>query len=152
VAEVPVLNRLLVLCVLVGLALSGFAALETMLPGLQTSCTVNSIISCEAVANSPYSHIGPIPVWSLGFGGFVLLLILVVLYMRDLERRWLRWIWLVGGLGLAASVVLLVVELVLIGALCLVCLGGYVADLGVFAVAWQLLRMGSVGMAKEHPA
>ncbi|HYM39760.1 MAG TPA: vitamin K epoxide reductase family protein [Thermoplasmata archaeon] len=145
--EVPVLRRLLVVCILAGLALSGYAALETMVPGLQGSCTVNAFISCEAVAQSAYSHIGPLPVWSLGFGGFVLLFALDVLYMRRADPAFLRWIWILTGLGLAASVILLGVELVLIGALCLVCLGAYLADLAAFAVAWRLLRLG-----REEPA
>ena len=140
------------MCILAGLVLSGYAAAETLMPGLQGSCTVNLFISCEAVANSTYSHIGPIPVWSLGFGGFVLLLALDVLYMRELDRRWLRWVWIFAGLGFAASVVLLAIELVLINALCLVCLGAYLADLGVFVVAWQVLRKGSVGSTEDLTA
>lgn len=140
--EVPVLKRLLVVCILAGLALSGYAALETLVPGLQGSCTVNAFISCEAVAQSVYSRIGPVPVWSLGFGGFVLLLVLDALYMRRAAAALLRWVWILAGLGLVASVVLLAVELVLIGALCLVCLGAYLADLAVFAVAWRLMRSG----------
>ncbi len=139
-ADVPMLKRLLLVCVLAGLVLSVYAALETMFPGLQGTCTVNSYVQCGAVARSPYSFIGPIPVWSLGVGGFVVLLGLTVLYTRGGEARWLFWIWLFAALGVLASVVLLAVEVLLINAICPVCVASYLADGAVLAVAWKLRR------------
>ncbi len=139
-ADIPVLKRLLLVCVLAGLVLSVYAALETMFPGLQGTCTVNSYVQCAAVAQSTYSFIGPIPVWSLGVGGFVVLLLLSVQYMRADEVRWLFWIWLFAVIGVLASVVLLAVEVVLIHAICPVCIASYVADGAVLAVAWKLRR------------
>ncbi len=139
-ADIPVLKRLLLVCVLAGLILSVYAALETLFPGLQGACTVNSYVQCGAVARSPYSFIGPIPVWSLGVGGFVVLLVLSLLYVRTDEARWLFWIWLFGALGAFASVVLLLVEVLLINAICPVCIASYFADGAVLAVAWKLRR------------
>ena len=137
-ADPSVLKRLLVVCILAGLALSVYAALETMIPSLQGSCTVNSYVTCGKVAQSPYSYIGPIPVWTLGVGGFLLLLALTVLYLRTGEARWLGWLWGLAGLGLASSVVLLLVEVALINAICPVCVASYVAELAVFLVVSRL--------------
>ncbi len=138
--ELRALDRLLLVCIFAGLALSVFAGLETAIPGLQGVCTVNSWVSCGAVASSPYSWIGPIPVWSVGLGGFVVLLGLSILYLQTREERWLWALWVVAGIGFAASIVLAGVEVFLIHAVCPVCLASYVADFGVFAVAWRMRR------------
>lgn len=137
-ADAPVLKRLLLVSILAGLALSVYAGLETMIAGLQGTCNVNSYFQCGAVAQSPYSYIGPIPVWTFGVGGFIILLALGILYLQRDDARWLFWIWVFAALGLAASVVLLAVEIVLIHAICPVCLASYLADLAVLAVAWRL--------------
>ncbi len=139
-AGVPVLKRLLLVCILAGLALSIYAGVETMVPSLQGTCNVSSTINCGKVAQSPYSYIGPIPVWSIGVGGFVVLLALGILYLRSGGSRWLFWIWVFSGIGLASSVVLLGVEVFLINAICPVCLASYLADLAVFLLAWRLRR------------
>lgn len=139
-ADVPVLKRLLLVSILVGLALSVYAALETELLSLQGTCYVNAFFQCGAVAESAYSHIGPIPVWTIGVGGFVVLLGLGILYFRQDEPRWLFWIWTLAAIGLASSVVLLLVEVLLIQAICPVCLASYAADLAVLLVAWRLRK------------
>ncbi len=139
-ADVSVLRRLLVVCLLAGLALSVYAALETLDPALQGTCTVNSYISCGKVAQSPYSFIGPLPVWSLGVGGFVVLLALTVLHVRSGEARWLSWLWIFAVLGLVATVALFAVEVFLINALCPVCISSYVAEWAVLGVVWRLSR------------
>ncbi len=151
-AEVRVLKRLLFVLILVGLALSVYAALETMVLSLQGTCYVNAFFQCGAVAQSVYSSIGPIPVWSIGVGGFVVLLALSVLYLRQDEPRWLMWIWIFSAIGLAASVVLLLVEILLIQAICPVCLASYVADLGVLLVAQRLRKEGLTAPASTAPA
>lgn len=151
-AEPAVLKRLLLVCIVAGLALSVYAALEASIPALQGSCTLNPFLSCQAVNQSVYSNIGPVPVWALGLGGFILLFGLGIVFFRTSEVRWLRALWIVAGVGLAASVVLAAVELFLINALCLICLGAYVADLLVFLVAWRLLRQVSVDAPHEASA
>lgn len=146
------LDRLLLVCVVAGLALSTFAALETTFPALQGVCSVNSWLTCGEVAASAYSWIGPIPVWSLGLGGFVVLLALSVLFLRTREERWLWGLWVVAGIGFAASIVLAGVEVFLIHAVCPVCLASYVADFGAFAVAWRMRREARSDTAVEAGA
>jgi len=135
--KTSVADRLLLLCIMAGLALSVYSALETLLPGLQDACSVNDVISCRVVNESPYSHLGPLPVWTFGVGGFVLLLALDVLFLWTRESRWLTDLFMLAGLGLIISVILTLVEIFLIAAICPVCVASYVADLGVFLVAWR---------------
>lgn len=142
-------DRLLLVCIFAGLALSAFAALEASIPPLQGACTVNAVISCQAVNESVYSRIGPIPIWALGLGGFILLLALAILFLRTRQGRWLSAIWIVAGFGLIVSVALVIVEVALIHAVCPVCLASYVADLAVFMVAWRMRRKGIAGSAGE---
>ena len=136
--KTSVADRLLLLCIMAGLALSVYSALETFLPGLEDACSPNSTISCRIVNESPYSHIGPLPVWTFGVGGFVFLLALDVLFLRTREARWLTYLFMLAGVGLVISVVLTLVEIFLIGAICPVCVASYVADRGVFLVAWRI--------------
>jgi len=132
-----------------GLALSVYSALDTFLPALQNACSISDRISCRVVNDSPYSHIGPLPVWSLGGGGFIFLLTIDVLFLRTREPRWLNYIFVLAGVGLIISVILTLVEIFLIGAICPVCVTSYVADLGVFLVAWRVRSGMSAGHAAE---
>ncbi len=140
-ADARVLHRLLFAFVVAGLALSLYATAETLDPALQSSCTVNAFLSCAAVQQSGLTSLGPVPDWAIGVGGFVLLLALDVILLRTYERRWLLAVLAVSAAGLVVAAVLAYIELALIHALCPVCLGTYVADLGVFLVAIGILRL-----------
>jgi uncharacterized membrane protein len=140
-ADARVLHRLVLAFIVAGLALSLYAMAESLNPSLQRSCTVNVFLSCSAVQQSGLTSLGPVPDWAFGVGGFTLLLALDALLVRTYESRWLLAVLLVAGLGLGFVAVLGYVELVLIHALCPVCLGTYVADLGAFLGALALLRL-----------
>ncbi|HYM40357.1 MAG TPA: vitamin K epoxide reductase family protein [Thermoplasmata archaeon] len=140
-ADARVLHRLVLAFILAGLALSLYATAESLNPALQGSCTVNAFLSCAAVQQSGLTTLGPVPDWALGTGGFALLLALDVLLIRTYESRWLLAVLFVAALGLGVAVVLGYIELALIHALCPVCLGTYVADLGAFSGALALLRL-----------
>lgn len=140
-ADARVLHRLLLAFVVAGLALSVYATAESLDPALQSSCTVNAFLSCAAVQQSGLTTLGPVPDWAVGVGGFVLLLVLDVALLRTYERRWLLAVLAVSAAGLAVAAVLAYIELALIHALCPVCLGTYVADLGVFLLAFAILRL-----------
>jgi uncharacterized membrane protein len=140
-ADARVLHRLVFVFVVAGLALSLYATAESLDPALQSSCTVNAFLSCAAVQRSGLTSLGPIPDWSIGVGGFLILLILDVALLRTYDGRWLLAVLFFAGIGLVVAAVLAYIELALIHALCLVCLGTYIADLGVLLVAWKLWRM-----------
>ncbi len=145
-ADARVLHRLLLAFVVAGLALSLYATAESLDPTLQSSCTVNAFLSCAAVQQSGLTTLGPVPDWALGVGGFSLLLVIDVFLIRTYEARWLLAVLVVTALGLAIAAVLAYIELAVIHALCPVCLGTYVADLGAFLIAVVLLLL------RRHPA
>lgn len=140
-ADARVLHRLLFAFILAGLGLSLYATAEALVPSLQSTCTVNAFLSCEAVQQSGLTSLGPVPDWAVGVGGFVVLLLLDVLLLRSYEGRWLVAVLVVAAAGLGVAVVLAYIELALIHALCLVCLGTYLADAGAFVTGLWIFRV-----------
>lgn len=140
-ADARVLHRLLFAFILVGLGLSLYATAESLVPSLQSTCTVNAFLSCEAVQQSGLTSLGPIPDWAIGVGGFVLLLVLDLFLLRSYEARWLLAVVGLAAVGLGVTAVLAYIELALIHALCLVCLGTYLADGGAFVTGLGILRV-----------
>ena len=140
-ADARVLHRLLFAFLVAGLALSLYATAESLIPSLQSTCTVSPFLSCQAVQESGLTSLGPFPDWVIGLGGFALLLALDLLLLRTYERRWLLAIVVVALAGVGVAAVLLYIELALIHALCLVCFGTYVADLGALLTAVWILRV-----------
>ena len=135
------LHRLLFLFVLAGLGLSVYAAFEVTDPALQHGCTVNGFFSCAAVTASGRTSIGPFPDWAIGVGGFVLLLALDLPLLRYYTPSLLLAVLLVSLAGLGVAAYLAYIEVAIIGAVCPVCLGTYIADAGVLALALALFLL-----------
>ena len=117
-------------------------------------CDLNSYWSCSEVRNSPFASIGGVvPTSVIGLGGFLLLLLVAVLGLRGGERLW-RWtldVWLLllalAGAGVGVGLTLL--EVFVIHAVCLLCLLGFLLDLGILAVAVMLWRNPEGRLARE---
>ena len=110
-----------------GLIVAIYTYLETVESSLQKYCTINSYVSCGAVANSGRTTVLGIPDSFIGIGGFVLVLIVAALAER--RRRDLLWpevLVLLTTVGVAFSLYFLYVELAEIQALCPVCLTAWV--------------------------
>jgi uncharacterized membrane protein len=122
---------------LVGVGITTYL-LSVRASGATLSCTTGG---CETVQSSPYSEIFGLPVAALGLSGYVLVLG-AALARGDLAR-------LVGAVvALAAfcfSAYLVVVQLVVIGALCDWCLASDAVTTALAALA--LLRLRSPGDA-----
>ena len=140
-ADARVLHRLLLLCILVGVGFAAFAAFEVLDPALQSSCSVSSYFSCQAVDKSGHTTLFGVDDWKIGLGGFLGLLALDVPLLITYDARLLDGVVLLAGAGLALAVVLGSIEVFVIGAFCPVCLGAYISDAGVLAVALTLWRM-----------
>lgn len=112
----------------VGLALSIFAMLETIDPALQSACSVDPLFSCGAVTTSGHTTIFGIPDWSIGLAGFILLVGLDVPLYRTWKRSYLTGILALSIIGLGLSLYLAYVEVFVIGHVCPVCLGTYIAN------------------------
>jgi uncharacterized membrane protein len=110
-----------------GLIVAVYTYLETVQSSLQKYCTLNSYVSCGAVANSGKTATFGIPDSFIGIGGFVLILLIAAIAER--RRRDLLWPYLLLVLttvGVAFSLYFLYVELAEINALCPVCLTAWI--------------------------
>jgi uncharacterized membrane protein len=144
-ADARVLHRLLFLCILSGLAFSLYATFEVLYPPAESSCFINSYLSCGAVDRSAFTTIGPVPDWAVGVGGFLALLALDAPLLGSYDARWLKALLVVGAVGILVAIGLGAVEILWIHALCPVCLGAYLSDVGVVVFAVWLYRMRGPG-------
>jgi uncharacterized membrane protein len=138
---------------LVGL---GFAVALTRLhaqahAGVASFCAINEAVNCDRVATSRYSVVLGIPVSVWGIFGFVAAGTLAAL---GLARRRLHPTWPVGLLAavavisVAASAVLAYVSEFVIGSLCLLCAGSWLAAVVLLVAAIRASRpAGGVGAA-----
>ena len=108
-------------------------------------CDLNSYWSCSEVRNSPFASIGGVvPTSVIGLGGFLLLLFVAVLGLRGGERLWRwtldAWLLLLALAGAGIGIGLTLLEVFVIYAVCLLCLIGFLLDLGILAAAIVLYR------------
>jgi uncharacterized membrane protein len=122
-----------VVVALVGLLLSLWLELvhyrAYMMPSASSFCSVGQKLDCASVALSRYSIVlgVPMPLW--GVAGFAALL--AAAWRRS---RWLLPLSLLATLG---SLALLLVELFVIGSVCLLCEGVHVACAVLLVLAWR---------------
>lgn len=135
-----VLHRATLLCLVVGLAFSLYATAESVDKALQSSCNVNSYVQCGKVDSSSYSHIGPIPDYSLGIGGFLLMLVFEGLLIQRFEPIRLHILLILTIAGVGVSIALGSIEVFVISAFCPVCLGAYLSNVGVLACVVTMER------------
>jgi uncharacterized membrane protein len=110
-----------------GLIVAIYTYLETVQSGLQKYCTLNSYVSCGAVANSGRTTVLGVPDSFVGIGGFVVILVIAAIAeRRRKEMLWPYLLLLVTTAGVAFSLYFLYVEIVEIQALCPVCLTAWV--------------------------
>lgn len=121
--------------IIAALGLSMCIALEVVhyraytAPSSGSFCSVGAKLDCASVALSRYSTFGgvPLPLW--GAAGFVSLL----------TAAWLRSRWLLplASFATLASIALLLIELLVIGAVCLLCEGVHLASVLLLVIAWR---------------
>lgn len=117
----------------VGLALSlvleVFHVRAYLTPTASAFCALGERLDCTSVALSRFSVIlgVPVPLWgALGF-----IAILLAAYRRS------RWLLVLTGSAALASLSLLAVEIIFIGALCLLCELVHMTSFLLFALAWR---------------
>ena len=134
------LHALLPVAIIVGLALSIYAAYESVHPAAQQGCSLNGFVSCAKVAQSAYtSTLGIADYWA-GIAGFLAMFLVDLPLLRTYKPGWLYTLFGLSALGLIGSAYLAYVELAIIHALCLVCTGAYLANVVVFVGALALVR------------
>jgi len=124
-----------------GLIVAIYTYIETVESSLQKYCTINSYVSCGAVATSGKTTVLGVPDSFIGIGGFVLILALAALAER--HRKELRWPYLllfVTTAGVGFSLYFLYVEVVEINALCPVCLTAWLLGWVAWVATIVLVR------------
>lgn len=145
------LHAILPVAIVVGLGFSVFAAYETVFPAAQAACSVNGFVSCSKVDESAYTTTFGIPDYWAGIVGFVVMLAIDIPLVRTWKTSWLTALLVLSGLGLVAAVYLAYLELVVIGALCLICTGAYLSNVVVFGVTAALYRQARREAARPAP-
>ncbi len=137
----------------VGLIVSIFAALEYYEASLRRLCTISSFFSCATVDVSGRTTTLGLPDFLWGVGGFVLILVVAGLAERwPRDRRYAYALLGVTTLGVAFSLYFLYVQLVEIGALCVVCATADVFGWIAWAGAIALVRAPSSSADSDGPA
>lgn len=110
-----------------GLIFSLFTALEIYEASLRNLCTYNSFFSCGAVDSSGHTTTFGVPDSLIGILGFILILVIAgIAESRSAERFWPYLLVFVTAAGTVASLYFLYVQLVVIGAFCVICGSAYV--------------------------
>jgi uncharacterized membrane protein len=137
------LPLLVLLLTLGGIGASGYL---TYTRWFDKSVACAGFHSCNAVAESSYSHMGPIPVAFLGLLGYAALLAVAAFWLR-VGDRWGDWplllIWGMALGGAAYSAYLTYLELFVIDAVCIWCVTSAVIMVGILIVSTAgVLTMG----------
>lgn len=124
----------------IGLIVAIFAAFEFYEASLRSLCTINSFFSCSTVDVSGRTTTLGVPDYLWGIGGFVAILVVAgIAESRPQDRRVGFFLVALTAAGVALSVYFLYVQLVEIGALCVVCASadafGWLAFAGALALA-----------------
>lgn len=110
-------------------------------------CNINSYISCDNVALSPYSNLLGLPVASFAMAFFACFLVLaILLYFAELDRntdlsknlsKWLFW----GALAsFPVTLIYAGISLFVIKSLCLSCTGIYLLHLGLLILTYKIKK------------
>jgi uncharacterized membrane protein len=128
-------SALVVLLSLAGIGVSGYL---TYAYWFEESVACAGLSSCSAVAESAYSHMGPIPIAFFGVLGYVALLAVAAFWLR-VGDRWGDWpllaIWGMALGGVAYSAYLTYLEIFVIEAACIWCVSSAVIMVGILLVS-----------------
>jgi uncharacterized membrane protein len=126
------LGAALVVLAFLGMADSWYLA-DASYTGTPLSCDLGAQLSgCNIVAQSAYAHILGIPLGTYGILFYGCVFILSLLYLLSPRRIVVRLLGLLALAGLAASILFVSIQIFLIKALCVYCLGSAAIDVLIF--------------------
>ena len=117
-----------------GVAISAYLTF-VKLSGGQPYC--GPIVGCETVNTSPYSSVFGIPVAVFGLGASLAVLGAVAWWWRKADRRGLAAAYVIGLASLPFVAYLTYLELFVIHAVCVWCVGYAVTVVAGWLVAWR---------------
>lgn len=140
--------RALLVLALAGLSLSSFLTYVHYRlhrdPQWESACNLSESVNCDAVLLNPLATLGGVPLSVLG--GFLYLAILaaVVVELLGNRRRFPRspaaLVLMLACVGVAASLILAVLSVSVVGAACLLCAALHFVNLALLGVSWLGVR------------
>ncbi len=110
-------------------------------------CNINSYISCDTVALSPYSMLFGIPLAALAMAFYSVFLIIAVLaYFAETDKKSDRvknlatWLFILSVFGLPITIYYAIISLIVLKSLCLSCLAIYVLHLVLLVLAFKIRK------------
>ena len=117
-----------------GIAISAYLTF-VKLTGGQPYC--GPIVGCETVNTSPYSSLFGVPVALFGLGASVATLAAVAWWWIKADRRGLATAYVIGLASLPFLAYLTYLELFVIHAVCVWCVGYAITVIGGWLIAWR---------------
>ncbi len=146
------MKRAGVVCILflafAGLADSAYIA-QHEVSGTPLLCNINNLSGCNIVATSPYSHLFGIPLAVYGIVFYGIIFVLAALELVIFDRLLRRFLQGMAFIGVIASLYFTLIQVFVIGALCVYCLAsaGIALLMMIFATVIEPVR----GTAKHIP-
>ncbi len=131
----------LVVLSLFGVADSWYLA-EHALTNTALSCGIAGLSGCNIVAQSPYSHLFGIPLGIYGVLFYAFIFVLSAIALTSMNRWITQLLFGLGVLGMLFSFYFLGLQLFVINALCVYCIGSFIIAAGIFLatlVLWKKL-------------
>ena len=131
-----------------GLADSAYIA-QHEVSGTPLLCNINNLSGCNIVATSPYSHLFGIPLAVYGVVFYGIIFALAALELVIFDRLLRRFLQGMAFIGVIASLYFTLIQVFVIGALCVYCLAsaGIALLMMIFATVIEPVR----GTAKHIP-
>jgi uncharacterized membrane protein len=137
-----------------GLADSAYL-MQHEVSGTPLICNLNNLSGCNIVAQSPYSHLFGIPLAVYGVLFYGILFALAALELAVFDRLLRRALQVLAFFGILISLYFTFVQVFIIDALCVYCLGSTAIALGIFVFATLIepvRRSGSGTRDESHSA
>lgn len=137
----PTLLALTLVFSLLGIADSWYLT-EHALTDTALSCGISTgaLSGCNTVAQSAYSHVFGIPLALYGLVFYALVLLVTLSLYAGESRRRAQALFVLGIVGFLLSVYFEAVQIFVIKALCIYCLGSFLLSVGILATALSLVK------------
>ncbi len=103
-------------------------------------CGIGALSGCNAVAQSPYSHLFGIPLGVYGVFFYGVVFIASALAYSAPVRRLMQLLFLFGCLGFLMSLYFIGLQLFVIDAICIYCVASFALSVGIFVTTFKLVR------------
>lgn len=108
--------------------------------GLRIGCSLFNINGCDVVTKSPYAAVGPIPIALLGALYYVFIFVLTILYWDLKKEKIILFIARFSIVGFVISLLLVFLQIFVIKAICLYCVGSAITSTLIFLLGLNVLK------------